>query len=473
MGHRIASARGAAVWAATAVIIAAACAIPPQPLPAQTLSFGQVRPFVVGFIPVVGRGGAVGGVLVDAGGIVARAEIQEHERLHRAWRAALQPLAAEVSRPAPLRKVSLRRLEEAIAARLAEKRPLTDELNCLAGMQRVQYVFVYPEQRDLVLAGPAEGWRVTQHGAVVGQHSGRPVLMLEDLVVALRSADAAAASGISCSIDPTDEGVARLRRALRTRPAGPALIPQLEQILGPQTITVEGVPPESRFARVMVAADFLMKRLGMGFEPAPVDELPSYLQMIAAGAAAPPRTITPRWWLAPDYAPLGRDGAGLAWEIGARSMKTLAEDGRPASSRNADAAPAARSAALTQQWADRFTSKYDELAMQIPVFAELQNCIDLAVVAALVEKEDLRRAAGLELKLLLDAERVPTGIYPAPQTAPSLASAVPKGNAWIVSVSGGVEADPQQIASQREAAPGLASLRAASTPPSAARWWWD
>ena len=72
--------------------------------------------------------------------------------------------------------------------------------------------------------------------------------MLEDLLVALRSADAAAASGIYCSIDPTEEGLTRLRRALRSRPVvGPALLPQMEQTLGPQVITVEGVPAESRF----------------------------------------------------------------------------------------------------------------------------------------------------------------------------------------------------------------------------------
>jgi hypothetical protein len=390
--------------------------------------------------------------------------------MQKAWQAALQPIPGEVGRASPLRKISLRRLEEAIAARLAEKRPVTDEMNCLAGLLQVRYVFVYPEQKDIVLAGPAEGWRVTHHGAVVGENSGRPVMMLEDLLVALRSADAAAASGIICSIDPTDEGLARLRRALRSRPAvSPDLLPQLERTLGSQVITVEGVPRESRFARVMVAADFLMKRIGMGFEPAPVDELPSYLEMIAASSAAPPRTITPRWWLAPDYEPLRRDGEGLAWEIGARSIQALADEGGPS---GAGRAAAADRPSLTQQWADRFSSQYDDLAARLPVFAELVNCIDLAVVAALLEKKGLR-PAGWAMDLLLDAERLPTGVYPAPQTAPSLATAVPKGSTWIVSVSGGVEADPQQIASRNEGSPGLAAVRTQAAPPNEPRWWWD
>jgi hypothetical protein len=40
-----------------------------------------------------------------------------------------------------------------------------------------------------------------------------------------------------------------------------------------------GVPTDSRFAQVLVAADYRMKRIGMNFEKAPVRGLPSYLEM--------------------------------------------------------------------------------------------------------------------------------------------------------------------------------------------------
>jgi hypothetical protein len=430
---------------------------------AQGLSFGQSRPFVVGIIPVVGRNGAVGGVLVDAAGVVARAEVKEQVRLRAAWQAALRPATGDLSRTAPLRKISLRRLEEAIAGRLAAKQSVTDEMNYLAGLQQVQYVFVDPEQRDLVLAGSAEPWRVTEHGALVGQNSGRPVLLLEDLLISLRSSEAAAESGIWCSIDPSAEGLARLRRVLRSRAAfGAASLQQLEQTLGPQLVTVEGVPADSRFARVMVSADFLMKRMAMGFEPAPVSGLPSYLQMVTTGAAAPPRTMTPRWWLAPNYEPLRRDDAGLAWEVGNRSIKAFSDDGGPA-----------RKSVAADPWAERFTAKYDELSIQLPVFAELQNCMDLAVVAALIAKEDLRSAAGFPMELLLDGKRLPTGAWFTPQTIPSQASAVARGRETIVSVSGGVEFDPWAIVQQTEETATLTALRTKAAPPAEPRWWWD
>ena len=54
----------------------------------------------------------------------------------------------------------------------------------------------------------------------------------------------------------------------------------IEQLLGPQTITITGVPATSHFARVLVAADYRMKRLGMKLDPPPIPGLPSYVDMI-------------------------------------------------------------------------------------------------------------------------------------------------------------------------------------------------
>ena len=44
--------------------------------------------------------------------------------------------------------------------------PLSDDMKYLAGLQHIQYVFVYPELGDIVLAGPGEGWKINQ--AAVG-----------------------------------------------------------------------------------------------------------------------------------------------------------------------------------------------------------------------------------------------------------------------------------------------------------------
>ena len=113
--------------------------------------------------------------------------------------------------PASLRKVSLRGLEEAIEESLKSGKALPDDVVFLAGLQDIRYVFVYPEQKDIVLVGFGEGWRIDARGNIVGVTTGKPVLLLDDLLTALRTAESSARTGISCSIDPTAEGIQQFR----------------------------------------------------------------------------------------------------------------------------------------------------------------------------------------------------------------------------------------------------------------------
>ena len=71
-------------------------------------------------------------------------------------------------------------------------------------------MFLYPDSGDIVIAGPAEGWFRDISGPVVGLTSGKPVLELQDLIVALRAYPPGQHQDplIGCSIDPTPEGLA-------------------------------------------------------------------------------------------------------------------------------------------------------------------------------------------------------------------------------------------------------------------------
>ena len=216
-----------------------------------------------------GRVSSVGGVIVDASGAITRMEVDALARVRREREEALRQVSGDVKQTSAMRKVSLRQLEGALDSHLKSGTPIPDEMKLLAGLQNIQYVFVYPELQDIVLAGYGEGWKVTPRGDLVGASTGKPLLLLDDLLVALRYARQAAQGGISCSIDPTPEGIERLRRHV----SGLATIgdPQqtgrgIEQALGPQTITVSGIPATTHFAHVLVAADYRMKRLGMNLD---------------------------------------------------------------------------------------------------------------------------------------------------------------------------------------------------------------
>ncbi|MEX2317373.1 MAG: DUF1598 domain-containing protein [Pirellulales bacterium] len=418
------------------------------------------------------RFGAVGGVKVDVDGVISHPDAGDFRQLQVAWQQGLEPVPADLNAAADLRFVSLRSLEAEAARALASGKPLPDAVRYLAGLQRVRYVLVYPEQKDIVLAGPAEGWRVNSLGSVVGKASGRPVLLLDDLLVALRVAESANASGISCSIDPTPEGLARMQQLSQEMARNQNMAPQvagrqMEQAVGNQKITVTGVPATSHFARVIVAADFRMKRLAMDFEPSPVDGMPSFLDLISSRRAAS-NNMMPRWWLAPNYDPIRRDDGGLAWELRGQGVKCMHEEQFLAAGsvqRTGKTDPTA------QKWADTFTAKFEELAHEDSAFGELRNVMDLAVVAALVAKERLLERSGLEIPRL--QRDVPVEEYIAPRAVPSQASFVRAGRTSFISVSGGVQIFPWQVADLTEVSKDLATARPAHSGDASTAWYWQ
>ncbi len=461
---------------AALVVLAAQAAWPAAVVAQGSIGVTTLRPFVVSVIPVVGRGfrGAVGGVSVDVEGVLSRSEPDAIGSLRVARLRAFEQMGDDIAQPSKLRKISLRRLEAVIAERRQAGERATDEMLYLAGIWRLRYVFVYPERNDIVLAGPAEGWKVGVEGEAVGIRSGEPTLRLDDLVVALRSS-AASLSGevISCSIDPEPDGVQRVQKLLRRGHlrASDAAVEALRLALGPQRVTITGVEPGSHFARVMVAADYRMKRLAMGLDPAPVDGLPSYMDLLRKNPRAARGRIMPRWWLAPRYEPMLRDESGLAWELRGPGVEVRA--GATAFRRDGSSDPKHQARGPAQWWAEALSERYEAVATELPVFARLRNCMDLAVVAALVASADLGNVAGFGMPLLTDEAAVTMGAFRVPQTVESEASIVRVGRRWVVSISGGVEMDGYSVLGRVERGDGPASARSQAAAAPDGRWWWD
>ncbi|MEI6241310.1 MAG: DUF1598 domain-containing protein [Planctomycetia bacterium] len=423
----------------------------------------------------MGFGGqAVGGISVDAHGIVRTLEPEASQELAKRRRELLAQGAGVDGKPAALRKVSLARLCKAVDEFGSTGKPLSMDVIFLGGLERITHVFVDPDGHDVILAGPADAAVVDASGNIVSAVNGRPLLQLEDLITALRAIDGARAGGIRCSIDPSPEGVTKLQRylgsltSIGTNPE--ATLRTMENVLGPQKVTVGGVPADSRIARVLVAADYRMKRIGMGLEPSGVAPLPSYLSMVPAGGTS--GATLPRFWLEAEYDPITRDPDELAWRISGRRMKCLTESdifaaGGPARGK----APADR---VAQAWCAAMTEHYDELARRQPVFAELTNCVDLCVVAALIHGRQLDRRAGLDLAPLVDATRLTLPTYDAPATLSTVATGFKKGGRWIVSASGGVQFQPWAFATNTAESDASAAERIAAIDGRPAdAWYWD
>ncbi len=407
---------------------------------------------------------AVGGVSIDAAGLLDTAQLDAMGELAKLRSAAAGKTPEDLKALADLRKVSLRGLEEAIANCTKNHQPLPDDIKYLAGLQRICYVFVYPEEKDIVLAGPGEGWKVDPQGNVVGLTTGRPVLLLDDLLTALRSAlSAAQAGGIRCSIDPTQEGIARLRQLEASNPY--ANLKAREEAMGKQQIMIAGVPGSSHFARILVAADYRMKRIGMGFEPAPQGvKLPSYLQMVSA---IKQKDSTPRWWMEPKFDAILRDPSGMAWELRGSAVQTLTQE--DFFNAKGERQHSEKSNALAKRWADMMTKEYPALAVAEPVFGELQNCMELAVVAAIVVKERLPERAGNSLPVLFSSSDVKTDEYYVPKQVSSQASMIKR----TISVSGGVAINAWNIADKSQPSDTVAAIRDKAASNNHANWWWN
>lgn len=422
------------------------------------------------------RSQAVGGVHVDAAGIVRSATVAERQERLAMLRREVQKVDGDLAQKTDLRMISLRRLQDAMAAVLAQPGgELEDEFRYLAGLQRIQYVFVYPEENDIVIGGPAESWTVREDATVVGADSGMPVVMLDDLITALRSVDAARRGGITCSIEPTAEGYQRLNallRRVRLRPGSnpQAMEPAIREAFGPQQIKLNGVPEESHFARILVAADYQMKRIAMNLDPSGVDHLPGYLGMARNSIRAD--NANPRWWMACNYDAVERTADRLAWHISGQGVKTMTEtevvSGAGEVSGTGQADP------LAQKWADLMTENFDALAARQSVFGQLRNAMDTAVVATLIVQEDLESASGCDLSVLMGREDVVhTVSYDAPRAVEAQASFIRGGNGWVVSASGGVDVNAFSVIANQREQPRVGEIRQKVAGREATSWWWN
>jgi hypothetical protein len=417
-----------------------------------------------------GGGRSVGGVSINTQGIVTAPTAEDQQQLDEVRKNALEEVPADLEAYTDLRAVSLKQLEATLADCAANNKPIPDAVRFLAGLQRIEYVLVYPDRNDVVLAGPAEAWRIDAMGNVVGATTSRPVVLLEDLVVALRTSEASRLEAISCSIDPTAEGIRRVRTVLshmRTVGNRQPDSSRIEKAMGPQVVSVTGVPASSHFARVMVAADFRMKQMAMNFMTSPVDNMPSFMQLISTSRKKA-SNLTPRWWLATNYEPLARDAKGLAWQLRGQGVQCLTEEDH--FNAEGQREKSVKAGKLAQQWAQTMTERYSALAEHDSTFGQLRNVMDLAVVAALIDMEQLLVRANLELPQMM-AGYAPVE-YNAPRSVPTKASFIKQRGNWVVSASGGVQLMPWHVADRSEEAVQVGELHQKLATDSG-QWYWQ
>ncbi len=428
-----------------------------------------------------GFGQQIAGVEIDAAGVLRTKRFDTRVAQERLL-AARQTKGVEAMDASQLRKVSLTRLEQAVAEAIDRGENPSDEMLSMAGLTSVQYVFFYPDSRDVVIAGPAEGVFRDPTGRFLGMASGQPIVQLEDMVTALRAYGPGAQPTlvISVSIDPTAEGLARMQQLLaslrgRVRPGNEQMLTaSLKQSLGLQTVTLKGVPQTTNFARVLVEADYRMKLIGIGLERLPIP-MQSYVDRSTAAQGS--ANAMQRWYFVPNYEGVAVSEDGLAMKLNDRGVKLVGESERVDGGGNRAAGGKINRASAA--FCNDFTKHYAAIAQRVPVYAELRNLIDVAIAAAYIQQQDFYGQADWSLTTFADESRFPVQTHSAPAQVETAVNAVWKGNTLLTPLGGGINLQPRQalrsdrVVNETDGASDAVKQLAAPTDLAADQWWWD
>jgi hypothetical protein len=438
------------------------------------------------------------GVLVDAAGTLRLREINATRELAASRGTVPRELAAgklhetaeaaetAIRMESGLRFVSLPRLEREIARRLAAREPLEPAMLALAGLQRVRYVFVYPETGDLVFAGPAGDWRI-EGGRILSRRTRQPVVRLDDFLVLFRRGEEAARSHFGCSINPRQKALAKTQAFLASsgqKPLEPGRrkkwLGELRDTVGTQDIEIFGIDPASRLASVLVEADYHMKLIGMGLAEG-VDGVDSYLDSIAsfakrAGASPPPAMSVLRWWFALNYESIESSADGDAFELVGQGVRVLSENELLAA--QGRRVHTGQSDPLNRQFAADFTANFSELAEEYPVYGELRNIFDLAMAVAIIQEEGLTERVNWSPTLFASREKLQLPEAAVPRQVETVINHRLVNQTQIIAgVSGGVMVAPNDVLreSRTSAYERLSAGRGGSPPKDieANVWWWD
>lgn len=401
-----------------------------------------------GFAQVgVGGGVDVGGIRIDAEGLVsAIAPLKETPAAAKKRMAAYEKssLAELLGVSSESRRVSLRQLDELLASTLKAGGEIPPELKYLAGVTRIDYIVIDRENNDLAIVGPAEGFAPDTQGRMRGINSGRPVLNLEDLLVAWRAVETDHTS-VTCSIDPTPEGITAFNAfASQNQVAKPNTVGKLfdtmAKRLGRQVISVNGVPKDTHFGVVLVEADLRMKRIALGKDPSQVKGVTSQLQFQRSGGS----TLS-RWWFTPLYDSIEANEDRSLYRLSGQRLQLLAQDEFTNAQGNRSKAPFTKQG--SNQFARQFTDHFPELAVSHPVFAELQNLFDWMVVCTLIRNHQLDESIHWKPAVLGNSTQLPTQVFPAPDGVDAVAMTNRVGQT-VFGLVGGVELNAREIVLQ-------------------------
>jgi hypothetical protein len=285
----------------------------------------------------------------------------------------------------------------------------TRDVQSLAGLTSIVGYVLDEANQDVVIFGEV--------------NSDRPVLPLDDLMVAMRNSWMRYTRGRDggqvylapyCSIEPdlrSVEGLNKSRQQISNAPDSGSVEPAIKQwqqyCATPQRVVVKGIPFYSHFASVLVKSDYLMKKLAVGCETielsdfVPLSEMA--LQKLQADFSAEGRltsgsSIGNRFWFYPDDTEfLEHDGIVT---LDVCKVTLLTEESFL--DRSGQIKGEGKASEAAESFAERFTRQYMDIASVKPVYFEFQNLFDIFALSKGMKFKAHPEAVSLDLGYLLD-----------------------------------------------------------------------
>lgn len=329
------------------------------------------------------------------------------------WALLLAPAAtASTDAPARGRSLSLRVLEQRLRSGGGTLK--CGELSRCAGITRMMGFIIDRSRNDIVLVGKAV--------------PGKPALFLEDFVVALRSAYLIYAhktargyehASPTCSIDPLSSTMRKLKKigaAILSRSNDKQLDELMEEwntaCRSPQRVTVSGVPFDTRFARIMVGADFSLKKLVDGAEEIDIPGFTSHADMVlqnyrtdylAGRRPGASVSMVNRFWLSPGEAQFVESTGSLIIRKCSVRLLTEQEFVEKSGTRH----KTLESDSLARAFANQMTGKYKMIANRIPIYKELDDLFRIVFLAEVMQFSNAFASAALNSTYLLKELSLP------------------------------------------------------------------
>ena len=321
------------------------------------------------------------------------------------------------------RALSLRVLQETLANHPLGK-PRSLELTQLGYITRFRGYVVDTATHDIILVGDSIPFD--------------PPLNLDDFVVALRNAweiytetrgNLRIYSDPGCSIDPDSQVLQRLQK-LENLISSASTDEEVEKRIQdwcdhckkPQQVRVMGVPFKSRFAKVMVQADYDMKTLVngsddtlnvAGFKSLTDMTLDAIKPFLIKRKPIPFHISTlNRFWFYPGKVSyLHDEQTGVLDQCQVKLLteeEFLEESGTTRGTGQGDS--------LALLFCEDFTNNFSQIAEQRPIYAELEELFRFVALAKLMRQQNCTEVAGLDLSYLLYEYKIAT--YRVSQSLP-------------------------------------------------------